>query len=74
MQGANIITDNIAAGVPSNLFMKERRLITLTGSITGSRIGIMLDVAPNQFTDGYATYHNGEDPNTFFTCDKPWKR
>ena len=72
MQGANIITDNIAAGVPSNLFMKERRLITLTGSITGSRIGIMLDVAPNQFTDGYATYHNGEDPNTFFTCDKPW--
>ena len=73
MQGANIITDNIAAGVPSNLFMKERRLITLTGSITGSRIGIMLDVAPNQFTDGYATYHNGEDPNTFFTCDKPLK-
>lgn len=74
MQGANIITDNTAAGVSSNLFMLERRWITLTGSITGSRIGVMLDVAPNQFTDGYATYHNGEDPNTFFTCDKPWKR
>ena len=72
MQGANIITDNTAAGVSSNLFMLERRWITLTGSITGSRIGITLDVAPNQFTDGYATYHNGEDPNTFFTCDKPW--
>jgi len=71
MQGANIITDNIAAGVSSNLFMLERRWITITGSITGSRIGITLDVAPNQFTDGYATYHNGEDPNTFFTCDRP---
>ena len=71
MQGANIITDNIAAGVSSNLFMLERRWITLTGPITGSRIGITLDVAPNQFTNGYATYHNGEDPNTFFTCDRP---
>ena len=71
IQGANIITDNTVSGVPSNLFMEERRWITLTGSITGSRIGISLDVAPNQFTDGYATYHNGVDPNTFFTCDRP---
>ena len=70
IQGTNIITDNTAGGVPSNLFMEERRWITLTGSITGSRIGITLDVAPNQFTDGYATYHNGVDPNTFFTCDR----
>ena len=70
MQGANIITDNTAGGVPSNLFMEERRWITLTDPITGSRIGITLDVAPNQFTNGYATYHDGEDPNTFFTCDR----
>ena len=71
IQGANIITDNTAGGIPSNLFMEERRWITLTGKITGSRIGISLDVAPNQFTNEYATYHNGEDPNTFFTCDRP---
>ena len=71
IQGANIITDNTAGGVPSNIFMEERRWITLTGSITGSRIGISLDVAPNQFTNGYATYHNGVNPNTFFTCDRP---
>ena len=71
IRGANIITDNTAGGVPSNLFMLERRLVTLIGSITGSHIGITLDVAPNQFTDGYATYHDGEDPNTFFTCDRP---
>ena len=71
MKGANIITDNTAGGVPSNLYMLERRWITITGSITGSRIGISLDVAPNQFTDGYATYHNGVDPHTFFTCDRP---
>ena len=71
IRGANIITDNTAGGVPSNLFMEERRWITLIGSITGSHIGITLDVAPNQFTDGYVTYHNGEDPHTFFTCDRP---
>ena len=70
MQGANIITDNTTGGMPSNLFMEERRWITLTGPITGSRIGITLDVAPNQFTNEYATYHSGVDPNTFFTCDR----
>ena len=72
MQGSNIITDNIAGGVPSNIFLKAHCLITLTDSITGSRIGVMLDVAPYWFVDGFATYHSGEDPNTFFTCDKPW--
>ena len=72
MQGANIITDNFASGVASNLFLKAHCLITLTSSITGSRIGVMLDVAPYWFVDGFATYHSGEDPNTFFTCDKPW--
>ena len=72
MQGANIVTDNTAAGVASNLFLKAHCLITLTSSITGSRIGVMLDVAPYWFVDGFATYHSGEDPNTFFTCDKPW--
>ena len=71
MQGAIILTDNIAGGSNSNLFMEERRWITLTGSITGSRIGITLDVAPNQFTDGFPTYHSGEDPNNFFFCDRP---
>ena len=71
IRGANIITDNTAGGVPSNLFLEERRWITLIGSITGSHIGVSLDVAPNQFTDGYVTYHNGEDPHTFFTCDRP---
>jgi len=71
MQGANIITDNIAGGITSNLFMEERRWITITGSITGSQIGITLDVAPNQFTNGFPTYHSDEDPNTFFICDRP---
>jgi hypothetical protein len=71
IQGKNIITDNTASGVPSNLFMLERRLVTLTGSITGSRIGITLDKRPNMFTDGFPTYHKDEDPNEFFVCDSP---
>ena len=71
MQGANIITDNIAGGVTSNLFLKARCLITLTGSIAGSQIGVTLERVPETFTKGYDTYHQGVDPYTFFTCDRP---
>ena len=71
IQGANIITDNTAGGITSNLYMEERRWITLTGSITGSQIGVSLAVTPNQFTDSFPAYHSGEDPNTFFFCDRP---
>ena len=71
MQGANIITDNIAGGVPSNVFLMARCLITLTGSIAGSQIGVTLERVPETFTKGYNTYHHGVDPYTFFTCDRP---
>ncbi len=71
IRGANIITDNTAGGVPSNLFMLERRLVTLIGSITGSHIGITLDKRPNMFTDGFPTYHKDVDPKEFFVCDSP---
>ena len=71
MQGANIITDNIAGGVPGNLYLRARNVITLTGSITGSLIGITLEAVPNTFTNKYDTYHHGVDPHTFFTCDRP---
>lgn len=70
MQGANIITDNIAGGVPSNVFLMARCLITLTGSIAGSQIGVTLERVPETFTKGYNTYHHGV-PYTFFTCDRP---
>jgi hypothetical protein len=71
MQGANIITDNIAGGVPCNIFLKARCLITLTGSITGSQIGVTLERVPETFTKEYGTHHHGVDPHTFFTCDRP---
>jgi len=71
MQGANIITDNVAGGVPSNLFLKARCLITLTGSIAGSQIGVTLESVPETFTKEYGTHHHGVDPHTFFTCDRP---
>ena len=71
MQGANIITDNVAGGITSNLFMLERRLITCTGSIAGSRIGVTLDVVPNTFTKDFAKYHSGDDYAAIFFCDRP---
>ena len=71
MKGANIITDNIAGNLTSNLFMTDRRKITCIGSITGSRIGVALNAIPNMFTDGFATYHSGNDFSTIFQCDRP---
>ena len=71
MQGANIITDNIAGGVPCNIFLKARCLITFTDSITGSQIGVTLERVPETFTKGYDTYHHDVDPHTLFTCDRP---
>ena len=71
MQGANIITDNFASDIPSNLYMRPFLVITLTGSMAGSRIGITLEMLPNMFTDGFPTYHSVEELNTIFTADRP---
>lgn len=51
--------------------MLGRRLITVTGSLTGSRIGLTLDVRPNIFTSGFPNYHTAADLNTIFFCDRP---
>ena len=71
MQGANIITDNFASDIPSNLYMRPFLVITLTGSMAGSRIGITLEMLPNMFTNGFPTYHSVEELNTIFTADRP---
>ena len=72
MQGTNTVTGNKAAsrsdGVYNNLFLKTNALITVTGSLAGSTIGIDMEKA-GTFTDGLATYDSGVDPSTIFTSD-----
>ena len=69
MQGENSIKDNTAeGGVTNNLHLKTGSVITVTGSLAGSSIGLNMQTE-GAFTSGLSTYHGGEDPAFFFTPD-----
>ena len=69
MQGVMTVTDNTTANsVTNNLFLKTDAIINVTGSLTGSSVGINMEKA-GVFTSGFATYHSGTDPATIFTSD-----
>ena len=69
MQGENSIKDNTAeGGVTNNLHLKTGSVITVTGRIAGSSIGLNMQTE-GAFTSGLSTYHGGEDPAFFFTPD-----
>ena len=76
IQGKNTVTGNTAGGSTDNLFLATGTLITLTGKITGSNIGISLQGTTGIFTTGYATYYGSTldlsgqiQPGEFFTAD-----
>lgn len=70
LQGALTITDNtIDNGQLSNLYLKSGKVVTVTGSLAGSNIGIYM-LTQGTFTSGYSTYHSGTNPNTIFTSDQ----
>ena len=70
LQGAMTITDNtIDNGQLSNLYLKSGKVVTVTGSLDGSNIGIYM-LSTGIFTNGYSTYHSGTHPNTIFTSDQ----
>ena len=70
MKGANTITGTKSAdrsgGVCSDLFLKTNALITVTGSLAGSTIGIDMESESGVFTSGYNTHNSGVDPATIF--------
>jgi len=69
MQGAITVTGNTTdGGVTNNLFLKTDAGINITGSLTGSNIGINMEQA-GTFTSGYSTYNSGTDPATIFKDD-----
>ena len=69
--GKNIITGNVnAAGQSDNLFLRtDETMLTVTGDLTGSQIGIMLDT-DRAFTTGYSA-SNTVEPTEIFTADLP---
>ena len=70
MQGTVTVTDNKRKdGLTSNVFLKRRKVITLAGALSGSRIGIDMETITGTFTSGYSKYHNLIDPTTFFSAD-----
>ena len=67
LQGKNTITDNQAGGKANNIYLYNT-VITVTGSLTGSSIGVSMEHAVT-FTSGYNTYNEGVDPATIFSSD-----
>ena len=69
MKGAMTVTDNTTAnGLTNNLFLRTGALITVTGSLTGSNVGITMEKA-GVFTSGYNTHNSSIDPATVFKAD-----
>ena len=70
MQGKNTITDNKGReGLTHNVFLKENAVITVTGSLAGSNVGLNMESGTGTFTSGYNTYNSGTDPATIFKDD-----
>ena len=69
LQGKNTITDNQAGGKANNIYLYNT-VITVTGSLEGSQIGIKMERAKT-FTNGYSTYMSGVAPSTLFSEDNP---
>ena len=72
MQGKNTVTgNNRNDGMGDNVYLKKDALITVTGALTGSSIGITMEDHTGTFTSGYNTKNSGVDPSTLFKADLP---
>ena len=70
MKGKMTITDNIGKeGLTHNVFLKENAVITVSGALTDSKIGITLEDETGTFTSGYKDNNSDVDPATIFTSD-----
>ena len=70
MQGAITVTGNTTDGeVANNLFLKPNAVVTITGSLAGSTMGVNMEANTGTFTSGYGTHNGGVDPATVFKAD-----
>ena len=71
MKGAITVKDNInVSGLVSNVYLKNGTVITVTGSLAGSHIGVDMESVSGTFTSGYDSNNSGVDPKTIFTADR----
>ena len=68
MQGKNTVTDNQANGAVNNVYLRDNTVITVTGSLEGSQIGVRM-ASPGIFTSGYGEHNSGVIPVNYFICD-----
>jgi hypothetical protein len=68
MQGKNTITDNQGDGKTNNVYLRDGVVITVTGALTDSKIGIRM-AAPGTFTSGYSTNNKDVAPISIFVSD-----
>lgn len=70
MQGAITVSGNTkAGGLTNNVYLKTGTLITVTGSLVGSSIGVEMESRFGTFTTGYDTYHPNKGSQNYFTAD-----
>ena len=67
LQGKNTITDNQAGSKANNVYLYNT-VITVTGSLEGSQIGIRME-KPGTFTSGYSAQNKDVAPLKYFLSD-----
>ena len=67
MQGKNTITDNTVNGNTNNVYLNNGVVITVTGSLEGSKIGVHMQT-PGTFTSGFGA-NNEKAPLAYFFSD-----
>ena len=70
IQGAMTVTGNTAGeGMVDNVYLKGEAVITVTGALKDSKIGISMEDNTGTFTTGYNTNNSGVNPTTIFSTD-----
>lgn len=71
MKGKVTVNGNTKdGGLVSNVFLKSGKVITVTGSLTGSSIGVEMESTSGTFTSGYNSNNSGVAPSTIFSADR----
>ncbi len=72
LQGKTTVIDNTSNGdVPSDFFLKTNAVITVTGSLSGSSIGVQMENNTGTFTSGFNAHNSGVDPAILFFSNLP---
>ena len=71
MKGKVRVQNNTnVGGVPSNVYLKNDKVITVIGSLTGSSIGVEMESTSGEFTRDYSNSNYLHGNGTLFTADR----